>query len=79
MKTIGMIGGVSWESTLEYYRIINQEINNRLGGYHSAKCLIYSVDFAEIEELQRSGRWEVIQHIISNAAIICGEGAQISS
>ncbi|MCK9628788.1 MAG: aspartate/glutamate racemase family protein [Bacteroidales bacterium] len=74
MKTIGMIGGVSWESTLEYYRIINQEINNRLGGYHSAKCLIYSVDFAEIEELQRSGRWDVIQHIISNAAISLRRG-----
>ncbi len=64
-----MIGGVSWESTLEYYRIINQEINKRLGGYHSAKCLIYSVDFAEIEALQRSGKWEEVQKITDDAAL----------
>ena len=74
MKTIGLIGGVSWESTLEYYRIINQEINKRLGGYHSAKCLIYSVDFAEIEELQRLGKWEVIRDIITDAALNLKKG-----
>ena len=56
MKTIGMIGGMSWESTLEYYRIVNQEVKARLGGLHSAKCLLYSVDFEEIEALQRQGR-----------------------
>lgn len=74
MKTIGLIGGVSWESTLEYYRIINQEINKRLGGYHSAKCLIYSVDFAEIEELQRMGKWEIIRDIITNSALDLKKG-----
>ncbi|HVM71740.1 MAG TPA: aspartate/glutamate racemase family protein [Anaerolineales bacterium] len=58
MKTIGMIGGMSWESSLEYYRIINEAVKESLGGLHSAKCLMYSVDFAEIEELQRENRWE---------------------
>ena len=60
MKTIGLIGGMSWESTLEYYRIINQEVSRRLGGFHSAKILTYSVDFGEIEGLMRQGRWEEI-------------------
>lgn len=58
MKTIGLIGGMSWESTATYYRLINEEVRNRLGGLHSAECLIYSVDFAPIEEMQREGRWE---------------------
>ncbi len=49
MKTIGLLGGMSWESTLEYYRIINQEVKARRGGLHSARCLLHSVDFAEIE------------------------------
>ena len=57
MKTIGLLGGMSWESTLEYYRIINQEVKARLGGLHSARCLLYSVDFAEIEALQHQGQW----------------------
>lgn len=58
MKTIGLIGGMSWESSLEYYRIINETVNRRLGGLHSAKCVLVSVDFAEIEVLQSEGRWE---------------------
>jgi aspartate racemase len=58
MKTIGLIGGMSWESSLEYYRILNETIRDRLGGLHSAQCLLYSVDFAEIEALQREGRWQ---------------------
>ena len=58
MKTIGMIGGMSWESSIEYYRIINEAVKERLGDLHSAKCLMVSVDFAEIEVLQREGRWE---------------------
>lgn len=58
MKTIGLIGGMSWESTAEYYRILNTLIKQRLGGLHSAKLLLYSVDFAEIERLQRQGEWE---------------------
>lgn len=58
MKTIGLIGGMSWESTVTYYRRINQGVKARLGGYHSAKILLHSVDFAEIEELQRAGDWD---------------------
>ena len=57
MKTIGLIGGLSWESSSEYYRIINQEVQKRLGGLHSAECLLYSFDFAEIEALQAAGAW----------------------
>jgi len=58
MKVIGMIGGMSWESTAEYYRIINQTVRARLGGQHSAKTLLYSVDFQEVEQLQREERWD---------------------
>ncbi|MEC3631869.1 aspartate/glutamate racemase family protein [Bacillus velezensis] len=58
MKTIGLIGGMSWESSAEYYRIINEEIKKKLGGLHSAKCLLYSVDFKEIEHYQSVGAWD---------------------
>jgi len=58
MKTIGLIGGMSWKSSLEYYRIINEAVRERMGGLHSAQCLMYSVDFADIEVLQREGRWD---------------------
>ncbi|MCG2784592.1 MAG: aspartate/glutamate racemase family protein [Anaerolineae bacterium] len=58
MKTIGMIAGMSWESSLEYYRLVNEGVKAGLGGLHSAKCVLVSVDFAEIEILQREGRWE---------------------
>ena len=68
MKTIGMIGGMSWESTLEYYRIVNQEVKVRLGGLHSAKCLLYSVDFEEIEALQRQDEWPEAAEVLSRAA-----------
>ena len=57
MKTIGLIGGLSWESSAEYYRIINQAAQRRLGGLHSAKCLMWSFDFGEIEALQAAGDW----------------------
>lgn len=57
IKTIGLIGGMSWLSTLEYYRIINQEVSERLGGLHSAKLIMYSLDFDAIEQMQREGRW----------------------
>jgi aspartate racemase len=60
MKTIGLLGGMSWESTLEYYRIINQTVKARLGGTHSAQCLLYSVDFAEIEALQHASEWDAL-------------------
>jgi aspartate racemase len=58
VKTIGLIGGLSWESSIEYYRIINETVRARRGGLHSAKCLMFSFDFAEIEELQAAGDWE---------------------
>ena len=58
MKTIGLLGGMSWESSLEYYRIINQAVKHRLGGLHSAQCLLYSYDFAEIEALQHADEWQ---------------------
>jgi aspartate racemase len=57
MKTIGLIGGMSWESSAQYYRIINQDVRTRLGGVHSAKSIMVSVDFGEIERLQHDGRW----------------------
>ena len=58
VKTIGLIGGMSWESSLEYYRILNETTKTKLGGLHSAKCILYSLDFAEIETLQYQGRWQ---------------------
>jgi len=64
MKTIGLLGGMSWESTLEYYRIINQTVKARLGGSHSAQCLLYSVDFGEIEPLQHAGQWEELTQVM---------------
>jgi aspartate racemase len=68
MKTIGLIGGMSWESSAEYYRMINEAVRRRLGGFHSARCLMSSVDFAEIEELQRTGRWEDAGDRLADAA-----------
>lgn len=68
MKTIGLIGGMSWESTAEYYRVINQAVKERLGGYHSARLVLYSVDFQEIEELQRRDRWEELTELMIEAA-----------
>lgn len=68
MKTIGMIGGMSWESTVTYYQIINRTVKERLGGFHSAKCLLYSVDFHEIEECQSRGDWEKSADILAEAA-----------
>jgi len=58
VKTIGLIGGMSWESTAVYYRIINEEVKARLGGLHSAQCVLYSVDFAEIQRYQAEGNWD---------------------
>ena len=68
MKTIGLIGGMSWESTVTYYKIINETVKERLGGFHSGKILLYSVDFAEIEECQAMGEWEKSAEILSEAA-----------
>ncbi|MDU4959037.1 MAG: aspartate/glutamate racemase family protein [Sporomusaceae bacterium] len=69
MKTIGLIGGMSWESTVTYYQIINQTVKNRLGGLHSAKCLLYSVDFAEIERNMTAGDWQKNAEILAAAAV----------
>ncbi len=68
MKTVGLIGGMSWESTVPYYRIINRVIGERLGGLHSAKMAVYSVDFHEIEELQQTGRWTEAGAVLVAAA-----------
>ena len=68
MKTIGLIGGMSWESTVPYYRTINQEVKQRLGGLHSATIILYSVDFQPIEELQHAGEWDETGHILARAA-----------
>lgn len=76
MKTIGLLGGMSWESSLEYYRIINEAVREKLGGLHSAKCVLYSVEFAPIEVLQREGRWEeATQEMISAARHVEAGGA----
>lgn len=69
MKTIGLIGGMSWESTVTYYQIINEAVKERLGGLHSAKCILYSVDFQEIEECQARGDWEKSGEILADAAV----------
>ena len=78
MKTIGLIGGMSWESSAEYYRIINEEVHRRLGGVHSARVVLYSFDFAEIEELQHRGEWEKLTKIMIDAAKkLVNAGAEI--
>ncbi|MDY6847400.1 MAG: aspartate/glutamate racemase family protein, partial [Chloroflexota bacterium] len=68
MKTIGLLGGMSWESSIEYYRIINETTKERLGGLHSAQSLMYSVNFAEIEKLQHAGDWQALTQAMINAA-----------
>ncbi len=68
MKTLGLIGGMSWESTIPYYQIINKSIKQHLGGLHSAKIVLYSVDFDEIEHLQKSGLWKQSGELLANVA-----------
>ena len=76
MKTIGMIGGMSWESSIEYYRIVNETVKEKLGGLHSAKSVMVSVDFAEIEALQHAGKWdEATQAMIAAAQHVEAGGA----
>lgn len=69
MKTIGLLGGMSWESTIPYYRLINEGVKQRLGGLHSAQILLHSVDFHEIEACQSSGDWQRAGEILAQAAI----------
>jgi aspartate racemase len=77
MKTIGLLGGMSWESTIPYYRLINEGVKAKLGGLHSASLLMHSVDFHEIEVCQRSGEWEKAGEILANAAVgLQNAGAQ---
>jgi len=68
MKTMGMIGGMSWESSLEYYRIVNETVKKSLGGFHSAKCILYSVDFEEVEKLQHKGDWDALTGLMLDSA-----------
>jgi aspartate racemase len=68
MKTIGLLGGMSWQSTVHYYRIINEEVARRLGGLHSAKLVMSSIDFAEMEELQHTGRWPEAGDMLASQA-----------
>ena len=68
MKTIGLIGGMSWESSIEYYRVINETAREKLGGLHCAKSIMVTVDFGEIEQLQNEGKWEKVTQILITAA-----------
>jgi len=68
VKTIGLIGGMSWESSIEYYRMLNQTVRERLGGLHSAKCIMFSVDFADIERFQHQGDWSAAAEVLVEAA-----------
>jgi len=68
VKTLGLIGGMSWESTVPYYRTINQTVKEQLGGLHSARLLLYSVDFAQIEKLQHAGDWDAAGAVLADAA-----------
>jgi aspartate racemase len=74
MRVIGLLGGMSWESTAEYYRVINQEVRRRLGRQHSAKVVMYSVDFEEIEQLQRAADWDRAGRILAAAAAAVQSG-----
>ena len=69
LKTIGIIGGMSWESTVPYYQIINRTIKAELGGFHSAKILLYSVDFAEIEHYQSTDQWDKSADVLADVAL----------
>ncbi len=68
MKTIGLLGGMSWESTVSYYRIVNETVKHRLGGLHSAKIVMFSVDFQEIEQLQHANEWGAAARLLADAA-----------
>lgn len=68
MKTIGLIGGMSWESTVPYYRVVNETVRERLGGLHSARLILYSVDFDEVERMQRHGDWDAAGALLARAA-----------
>ena len=78
MKRIGLLGGMSWESSAEYYRFVNEAARDRLGGLHSADCVLRSVDFADVERLQREGRWEEAGALLAcEAALLQEAGAEL--
>jgi len=78
MKVIGLIGGMSWESTVPYYRLINEAVKQRLGGLHSARLVLYSVDFHEIEQLQRDDNWTAAGELLAAAArAVAAAGAEV--
>jgi aspartate racemase len=78
VKRIGLLGGMSWESSIEYYRLVNEAVRARLGGLHSADCLLRSVDFAPVEELQRTGRWEEAGELLAaEAQALAAAGAEL--
>jgi aspartate racemase len=74
MKTVGLLGGMTWESTLEYYRRLNEQVRERRGGLHSAPCLIYSFDFQELARLQQAGRWEELGDLLGARARVLEQG-----
>lgn len=69
MRTIGLLGGMTWHSTVDYYRLINQDVQTRLGGSHSARCVLYSVEFQEFEDLQTAGDWKRLTELMTEAAL----------
>lgn len=78
MRRIGLLGGMSWESSIVYYRLVNQAVRARLGGLHSADCILRSVDFAAVEELQRTGRWsEAGELLVAEAQTLVAAGAEL--
>jgi aspartate racemase len=78
MKRIGLLGGMSWESSIEYYRLVNEITRERFGGLHSADCLLRSVDFADIEVLQREDRWdEAGERLAGEARALVAGGAEL--
>jgi len=78
LRVIGMLGGMSWESSAEYYRLVNEVVRERLGGLHSARCVLVSVDFADIEELQVSGQWEQAGKVLAaEAELVQAAGAEV--
>ena len=78
MKTIGLIGGMSWESTAQYYALLNRLVKNRLGGYHSAKLLLYSIDFDELAKLAFAEKWQEVTEMMVDAARRWSAAARIA-
>ena len=78
MKTIGLLGGMTWHSTVDYYRLINEDVQRRLGGASSARCVLYSVEFGEFEKLQQAGDWDRLTRLMVDAALkVEGAGADL--